>query len=483
MNRKQFKEKIKGLNDKSILMRFNLFYFVFSLIPVALLVYLYYQYDPVSRIIRVSEEQFSLLILLVSFGSLISFFGVRKALKKIMTLSSRLKEYLFGEMDKETVLELARDEGEVAELARAFGDIMNRLENNLKELKAAKKTVYEMLSKMGETLTSVGSFDSLLELTLETLREALGALRGAIYLFNEDKVCIEPVVLSGIAEDKVPKKIELGEGTLGWVAKERKPISIPFLGKKEEQGDDLFSSSLICVPLVSKDKLLGVIVLSGKTTGDNFSEDDIRILSHLASQISISIRNARLNNDIEKAYFETISALALAVEAKDPYARGHSERVANIAVKIAKKMKLDKENFAILRDACKLHDIGKIGIEDSVLQKPGKLSPAELKIMHKHPYVGSNIIRPLKTFKHLVEPILQHHEKLDGSGYPKGLKGEEISIIARILCVADMFDALTTNRPYREALDYSEAVKELDRLVEAGIIDKEVVDFLKEVTE
>lgn len=481
MNRKKFKEKLKSLNDKSVLVRFNLFYFMFSLIPVALLVYLYYQYDPISHIIRIPDWQFSILILLVSFGSLVAFFGVRNALKKIMTLSSRLKEYFFGEIDKDTVLELARDEGEVAELARAFGDILGRLENSLKELKATKRTIYDILSKMGEALSSSESFESLLNLTLETLRETLGALRGAIYLFNEEKKYLEPSVLVGVInKESIPEKIKLGEGVLGLVVKEKKPILLPLVNE-EEQKEDFFSSPLISVPLISRD-LVGVIVLSGKVEKGNFSEDDLKLLSNLASQIAIAINNAKLNRDIEKTYFETMTALALAVEAKDPYCRGHSDRVADIAVKIAQEMNLDKDDFAILRDACKLHDIGKIGIEDNILQKPGELTPAEQRIMHKHPFVGADILRPLKTFKHLVEPILQHHERLDGSGYPNGLKGDQISLIARILCVADMFDALTTHRPYRKALNYEEAMKELEELAQVGKIDKEVVSILREVT-
>jgi len=480
LKRKKARDKIKSIDSRSLLVRFNIAYFVFSIVPVAILVFLFYQYDANSREIKISEDHFSLLILLVSLGCLVSFFGVRNALRKLLTLSSRLKEYLFGELDKETVLELAREEGEVAELARAFGDILGRLENNIKELKRTKKVLNKILFSIGKALSSVQSFNSLIRLTLEAVAEALGALRGAVYLFDVEKSLLELCVSIGLSEDDIPRKVDLDHGPLGWVIKERKSLFLPLLEKDEEE-NELFSPSLICTPLISQDNILGVVVLSGKDRKSNFSEDDVRILSNLSAQIAVAIKNAKLNVAIEKTYFDTISALVLAVEAKDRYSKGHSERVSGISVKIAKKLGLNKDEIETLRGACILHDIGKIGIEDKILQKADKLSSQEIKIMHKHPLVGANIIKPLESFKNLLKPILQHHEKLDGSGYPQGLKGDEISFIARIICVADIFDALVTSRPYRKALSHKAAIKKLDNLADSGKIDIMLVNTLKEV--
>jgi len=171
----------------------------------------------------------------------------------------------------------------------------------------------------------------------------------------------------------------------------------------------------------------------------------------------------------------------LAVEAKDPYSRGHSERVGRYAEKIAQRLNLPEEAREILRDAARLHDIGKIGIEDKILKKEGKLSLEEKEVIRKHPIIGENILRPLKSFSRLLEPIRHHHEFLDGSGYPDGLKEGQIPLITRILTVADIFDALTTERPYRKALSYQEAKKELKILADEGKIDRKVVEALFEI--
>jgi len=131
-----------------------------------------------------------------------------------------------------------------------------------------------------------------------------------------------------------------------------------------------------------------------------------------------------------------------------------------------------------LKDASQLHDIGKIGISDSILSKPGPLTPSEVEVMKQHPGIGESILRPLKTFQNLLHPIRHHHEFLDGSGYPDGLRGNEIPIITRILSVADIFDAMTSGRPYREALGKTEALNMLSGLVREGKIDPQVVSAL-----
>jgi putative two-component system response regulator len=141
-------------------------------------------------------------------------------------------------------------------------------------------------------------------------------------------------------------------------------------------------------------------------------------------------------------------------------------------------MGLPEISIQTLRDASRMHDIGKIGIRDAVLIKPGTLNMEERDIIRNHPIIGERIVLPVKTFKHLLDPIRHHHEQLDGSGYPDGLKGEEITPITRILVVADIYDALATSRPYREAMDPDAIKKEFDQLVSTGKIDAEVVRHL-----
>ena len=198
----------------------------------------------------------------------------------------------------------------------------------------------------------------------------------------------------------------------------------------------------------------------------------------MALQTAVAIENSRLSEDVEKTYFETISALALAVDAKDKYSRGHLDRVAKYVVQIGEALKLSRQEITLLRDAARLHDVGKIGVPDEILLKPAPLTTAEMDIMKKHPEVGESIIKPIRSLRVLCDIIRHHHEKLNGNGYPDGLKGSEISHLVRITTVADIFDALTTDRPYRSRFSVEEAFKELRKMKEE--VDQNIVEiFIK----
>jgi putative nucleotidyltransferase with HDIG domain len=158
-------------------------------------------------------------------------------------------------------------------------------------------------------------------------------------------------------------------------------------------------------------------------------------------------------------FMGSIQMLAGAVDEKDPYTRGHSDRVTRYSMMIAREMKLDDAFLEILRISAQLHDVGKIGIEDRILKKPGALTPEEFEIMKTHTTKGANILRPVKQLKDMLPGIELHHESLDGRGYPYGLKGDQIPMLARVIAVADTFDALTTNRPYQKAHDPVAALK------------------------
>jgi putative nucleotidyltransferase with HDIG domain len=158
-------------------------------------------------------------------------------------------------------------------------------------------------------------------------------------------------------------------------------------------------------------------------------------------------------------FMGSIQMLSGAVDEKDPYTRGHSDRVTRYSLLIAREMKLDDEFLEILRISAQLHDVGKIGIEDHILKKPGALTPEEFEIMKTHTTKGANILRPVKQLKDMLPGIELHHESLDGRGYPYGLKDDQIPMLARVIAVADTFDALTTNRPYQRAHEPNEALR------------------------
>ncbi len=169
-------------------------------------------------------------------------------------------------------------------------------------------------------------------------------------------------------------------------------------------------------------------------------------------------------HELERSYVQTVESLAIALEAKDRYTSGHSQRVARFATLIARSLGLPKDEVDIVGQVALLHDIGKIGMLDKILNKPANLTPEERLEIKAHPVVGAQILAPVRTFEKHIAGIKHHHEMYDGSGYPAGLKGKEIPLAARIVCLADAFDAMTSTRPYRVGLPIEFAMKEMDRM-------------------
>ena len=199
--------------------------------------------------------------------------------------------------------------------------------------------------------------------------------------------------------------------------------------------------------------------------------------AELQARMRAALR-ARLATDRLEDASQVIYALANAVEAKDAYTEGHTERVGALAVEAARLAGLDAETQEALRQGGVLHDIGKIGIPNEIINKPGLLTPKERIVMNKHPIIGERICEPLKSLRHLLPIIRWHHEKLDGSGYPDGLKGSQFPVPAQLLQLADIFDAITTDRPYHRARTRDNAVEFLHYESDKGWRDHALVDVL-----
>lgn len=233
-------------------------------------------------------------------------------------------------------------------------------------------------------------------------------------------------------------------------------------------------------PLSARGRTMGFLALF-HTGRPNAAEawEESQLAEAIAAQASLAVENASLYEDIERGYFSTVQALAKAIEVKDPYTRGHSEKVTTYALMIAEEMGLDERERQKLKYAATLHDIGKIGIAGRVLNKPGALTEEEYTHVKTHPLLGDSIVEPVEFLQEPRPIILHHHERYDGKGYPDGLKGEDIPLCARILSVADAFEAMRSDRPYRKALPLEEARQELVR--NAGTqFDPEVVEvFLR----
>ncbi len=217
--------------------------------------------------------------------------------------------------------------------------------------------------------------------------------------------------------------------------------------------------STMAIPLKIKSMVFGVLVSLMKDGKRNFNEKDLYFLNFLAEDASFLVENLALYENIYDNLFSTLYAFVETIEARDPYTKQHSSRVKNYALLIAEAMGCKQENIDILSVSGNLHDIGKIGIPDKILLKPGKLTDEEYENIKKHPVIGANIIGHFSMWSEEQKVIKHHHERWDGNGYPDMLKGEDIPLLSRILAVADTFDALTSDRSYRHKLEDSKAVQ------------------------
>ena len=211
----------------------------------------------------------------------------------------------------------------------------------------------------------------------------------------------------------------------------------------------------------------GVIEVVNKRSGRPFTDNDCALLSTLATYAAASIHKTYLYADLENLFLSTITALANAIEAKDPCTRGHSERIRNLSLLIADELNMSKHQKKNLEIAALLHDIGKIGVPEHILGKQSELTDKEYEEIKKHPEIGARMLSSIAQLTEVLPGVRCHQERFDGKGYPLGLKGKEIPLFARIISVADTFDAMTSDRPYRKALSYGEALREIGR--QAGV--------------
>jgi len=240
-------------------------------------------------------------------------------------------------------------------------------------------------------------------------------------------------------------------------------------------------NSTICVPIILKKEAIGTIAVYDRNT-NIIKEDAYRLLLYFSNHVAILIDDIRAHREIFTSYLDTIESLVTAIEAKDIYNKGHSEKVTKLSLDIAYAMGLDKEETALLNYSGRLHDIGKLAIPDLILNKKGPLNEEERAEIQLHPIKGAQILAHLKFLDKCIPIIRHHHERYDGKGYPDGLKGNHIPFLARIIGCADAFDAMTSDRAYRPRLKLEDAIDELHKN-RGGQFDPEVTDiFTKLIT-
>ncbi len=339
-----------------------------------------------------------------------------------------------------------------------------------------------LLSQLSQILNSTLDHQEVRRRAMEAATQLMKAEVGSLLLVDVEKQQLYFEVALGDKEETIKKiTLNIGEGIAGWVAKNGKPLIVnapekdPRFFRGVDEKTDFKTQNVICVPVMVKEKVIGVLEAINKVKGEEFNEEDLSLLSSLADQVAIALDNARLYQQLEEMFFQTAESLADAIEKRDPYTGGHTHRVTAYSLATARYLSLKPLEIKWLRIASVLHDVGKIGIEDQILRKPEKLNPEEFNVIKGHAKMGAEIIEHIRQLREIVPGVKYHHEQINGRGYPDGLTGEAIPMIAKIVAVSDTYDAMTTDRPYRKALEKGVAIEELRRC-SGTQFDREVVE-------
>jgi putative nucleotidyltransferase with HDIG domain len=377
-----------------------------------------------------------------------------------MTLEDRLKEIEYLNINLEERIE------EIEEANYKIADLASELEEKNIGLTQAVERL-QALYKMGLAVNDTMDLDKLLTLLSQKSMETMKAQVGYILMLNEQSGNLAIGGAAGISDEfDCQVEIPLKPGGVSyWVMNNNEPKLVEDVDKAREFSKmsrlGFIRESVLCAPLNDKEKVIGTITIANPIDGTEFDNSDLELLSTIAAQASIAIRNARLYEEQETSYLNTVQALVSAIEASDTYTRGHSERVTRYSVTLAKEMGIVGDALKQLEQAAVLHDIGKIGIDINLLHKKEKLTSADIDVLKLHPSIGVRILEPIHFLGTVREIIEQHHERYDGNGYPNGLTGGNWRLEGKILAVCDTYDAMTSDRPYRKALSHEIAIQEI----------------------
>lgn len=338
------------------------------------------------------------------------------------------------------------------------------------ESRSTKTMPETLVSKGKETINSL--FSTLITLKGKDANEVYSILTNfipnntsadcaALMLKEKDMYVIKGA--AGLSSNTIERMhFPENDGMIKWLKQKGTPIQLSDRRMDAQmrifkQYQEAFTEAHL-YPIIASQDLMGMLIAFGKKKGNELTESDTQFLSVLSGIYSFFIHNMLLDTELEQTNVNTLIAIAIFLEKRDVYTQGHSERVSELSEKLAKRMRLEKKFIATMCRAAALHDIGKIGIRDDILNKPGKLTEEEFEVIKEHPEIAARMLKPLNFLQDSLQGILYHHEKYDGTGYPQKLKGDQIPIEAQIITVADVYDALTTDRPYRKAFTSEEAI-------------------------
>ncbi len=375
----------------------------------------------------------------------------------VININAKTGNQTFTRVELLTLTVIASQAAIVIENAKTYQELRQSLNET--------STLYKLTEEVNRSLDLKKTLTHVAEMATEITGTDACSLR----LLDEKSNTLNIQSTYGLSEEYKSKgELQVGEGVGGYVAKTGKPITISNLRRDDRikyteylQNEGLLS--LVSVPIkTASNTVIGIISVYRKTLYQA-KPNIVKILSFFANSASVAIQNAKLFLSLESNYYETIQSLARTIEARDSYTRGHSERVAEYSLIMAEQLNLSQNDIELTRYAAQLHDIGKISIPDRVLTKPGKLTTPEYENIKTHPEKGAEMIQPLEFLKETAPIIKHHHEFYNGTGYPDGLSGEDIPLISRIISVADAFDAMTSNRTYREPMSVERTLKELHK--------------------
>jgi putative nucleotidyltransferase with HDIG domain len=388
------------------------------------------------------KRWFPLIILLTVLVALyLSNVQIRTSMDPLEKLQEGTQRIAARDFDSRVHVE---SQDEFQDLATSFNAMANRLGRQFNALTT--------INEIDRAVLSALDTDVIVDTVLARARGVIECDGVALSLAESDGAAPQWTLFATAANGsgRAVKNVQLSEEELGELAKHREFM---FLGPERRP-------SYLDVPVFRdggiRSFLAGAITL-GYTHDPPVGEEDVVQARQLADQVAVALSNARLLEELDDFNWGALAALAQTVDAKSPWTAGHSQRVTQSSLRVGRKMGLDPEQLDVLHRGGLLHDIGKIGVPAEVLDKPGRLNDEEYAVMKQHVTIGARILKPIAAYAGMIPIVLRHHERMDGTGYPDGLVGEEIPFLARLLAVPDVFDALTSDRPYRKAMPYSEA--------------------------
>ncbi len=365
-------------------------------------------------------------------------------------------------------------------LREAVGAIVRReaaLRRQRSELTAAYDEL-RMASRLAESLRGLEQEREIGETVVAQVADALPAEAVALLAGGEDGAFPHVVAARGLSEHELVQLV----ARCGGLAQLRAPQlmrGVPLELRAVEVGLNTWTGPALITVSAAGERAITVLVAARKRPEADFGEREQRLATMAVRHASLALASIGLRDRLHSLFMSTVRALAAAVDAKDPYTRGHSQRVAALAVAVGQALDLPEKQIERLQLAGLMHDLGKIGVHTSILLKPGSLETHEWEAIKLHPSRGAEILGCIPELADIVEAVKYHHERLDGSGYPEGLRGDEIPLFARIIAVCDAYDAMTSERPYRPPMTPAQAIGELRQAVKQ--YDQRIVATLAQV--